>query len=86
MDDPQAWHYVMQWVRGEIEFIPLTQKLTEIGQYKYEDWKSLFNQLFNHSEDNDIVGAITTVQTAMDAHGLFLGSESTDQHSIPGEL
>ena len=52
MDDPQVWHYVMQWAKGEIKFIPLTQKLAEIGQYKHEDWKSLFNQLFNHSEDD----------------------------------
>ena len=85
MDDPQVWHYVMQWAKGEIKFIPLTQKLAEIGQYKHEDWKSLFDQLFNHSEDDDIVGVIATVQTTMDAHGLFLGSEPTDQHPIPGE-
>jgi hypothetical protein len=85
MDDPQASHYVMQWVKGEIEFIPLSQKLAEIGHYKHEDWKSLFDQLFNHSEDDDTVGAIATVQTAMRAHGLILGSEPTDQHLMPSE-
>lgn len=75
----------MQWAKAEIEFVPLTQKLAEIGHYKYEDWKSLFVQLFNHSEDDDIVGAIATVQTAMHARGLFVGSEPTGQHLMPGE-
>ena len=85
MDDPRAWHYVMQWVKAEIEFVPLTQKLAEVGHYKYEDWQPLFVQLFNYSEDDDTVGAIASVQTAMHARGIVLGSEPTDQHPMPGE-
>ena len=77
---------VLPAVQGSLQlFTLLTQKFAEIDKYKHEDWKSLFDQLFNHLEDDDIVGVIATVQTAMDARGLFLGSEPTDQHPIPSE-
>jgi len=85
MDDLQVWCYMMQWAKGEIKFIPLTQKLAEIGHYKHEDWKSLFDELFNHSEDDDVVGAIATVETVMRACGLSLGLEPSDQHPMPSE-
>ncbi|KAI9566704.1 hypothetical protein HD554DRAFT_2040077 [Boletus coccyginus] len=83
MDNLQAWYYVMQFMKGEVKFILLTKKLVEIGYYKHEDWKILFNQLFNLSEDNDVMRAIAAIETMMGSHGLSLGSEPTDQHPMP---
>ncbi|KAH0828590.1 hypothetical protein J3R83DRAFT_2892 [Lanmaoa asiatica] len=89
MDWIKAWHYVMQWVKNEIKFIPLTQKLGEISNYKHEDWKLLFDQLFTHSEEDDVLGATATVETALRVHGLsFLtdpsGDVITSQNVLPG--
>lgn len=91
MDRIEAWRYVMQWAKNEIEFIPLTQKLAEIGNYKHEDWKPLFDQLFTHSEEDDVLGATATVETAMRARGLSFPTDPsvdviTNQNALPCKL
>ncbi|KAG6381505.1 hypothetical protein JVT61DRAFT_88 [Boletus reticuloceps] len=72
MDKVEAWQYVMKWAKNEIDFIPLTEKLAELGGYNYEDWRPLFTDLFTLGEDDNVLGSIERVENAMKACGISL--------------
>ena len=52
LDRREAWHYVMQWAKGELEFVVLIEKLQELGGYNPAEWQVLFRDLFDLSEDD----------------------------------
>jgi hypothetical protein len=68
----------MQWVKGEPEFVPLTEKLEALGSYNPEEWQGLFRDLFDLLEDNNMLGSITKVEKAMWAHGIILEDPSAN--------
>ena len=52
----------MQWAKSKIAFTTLEEKITQLGDYKYSDWSNLFTLLFNHEEEEDVLGAISAVE------------------------
>ena len=87
LDRCEAWHYVMQWAKGELEFVALTKKLEGLGGYNLADWQVLFRDLFDLSEDDNVLGSIAKVEEAMWAHGIFLANPSANtSQQISGEL
>lgn len=85
MDRREAWHYVMQWAKGELEFVPLTEKLEALGGYNPEEWQGLFRDLFDLSEDDNVLESIAKVEEAMRAHGIILEDPSANSRQTSGE-
>ena len=52
-------------MKGKIAFTTLEEKITQLGDYKYSDWSNLFTLLFNHEEEEDVLGAISAVEAAI---------------------
>ena len=72
----------MQWANGEIAFTTLEERLTQLSDYKSSDWSNLFTLLFNHEEEEDVLGAILAVEVAMVEHDLVF---TANLHTVPGE-
>ena len=73
----------MEWAKGEIAFTTLEEKLTVLGDYQYSDWSGLFTLLFNHEEEEDVLGAIAAVEAAMVERNLAF---TANPHAMPGEF
>ena len=77
----------MQWAKGELEFVMLIEKLQELGGYNLAEWQVLFRDLFDLSEDDNVLGSIAKVEEAMWAHGMFLVNPSANTSpETSGEL
>lgn len=72
----------MQWAKGEIAFTTLEERLTQLSDYKSSDWSNLFTLLFNHEEEEDVLGAILAVEVAMVERDLVF---TANLHTVPGE-
>ena len=79
--DADAWRLVMQWAEGAIEFPALCDVLSaRFGErYIYDDWKALFNRVFEVSED-DAGAGVMAVKAAMLAHSVSLSNTGDGPH------
>ena len=75
----------MQWAKGKLEFVPLTEKFEALWGYNPEEWQGLFRDLFNLSEDDNVLESIAKVEEAMQAHGIILEDPSANSQQTSGE-
>jgi hypothetical protein len=52
--------------------------LEALGSYNPEEWQGLFRDLFDLSEDDNVLGSITKMEKAMRAHGIILEDPSAN--------
>ncbi|KAG6328069.1 hypothetical protein ID866_11020 [Astraeus odoratus] len=62
LQDPSAWLLVMEWAKRQADACPLSiNQLEKFGDhFHYEEWRDIFNAVFNTSED----GILSEVSTA----------------------
>ncbi|KAH0826000.1 hypothetical protein J3R83DRAFT_7469 [Lanmaoa asiatica] len=71
LDDPDAWAVVREWASESINFPTFDKKMQDFGdRYVLSDWNSIYNRVFDLSEDGDAAAAVSYVEDQMESRGL----------------